>query len=758
MRASIAVGGVALIAALAFTGVWTATSAQAAPSDATVNGPQALVDAQGPQPLTVVLMGDSYTAGNGARAAGDPSYYGPDRCMRSTNTWGEQYARILGSQGYAVTLMNRACSASTSDAVLNPRNMKDSRVIAYPQPEDESAPRADQFYTSWAASNPRCSPTPATEEYFVTHVVKTPIGDGTDHVSVVCDRWLAPQVDALNPDVDLVLLTLGGNDAHFPDIVRACLIMADAKGCDAALQTALDYVNNKYSDDLIKVLTTIEQRTDGHAKIAFLAYPGLEVNSDLSITSVQSSGVTTYPVSAKLSALEAAGIAAQRSAIDAVNGVLGDGTVTFVDSVPALFKGHEPDARGGIANPNRWMYEVFETTTRDEWYHLKPEGQSQIAHLVASYGTFGAVDDNGVARDVALIVGDDAVARAAAESALSDAAVWNGAQVSVIEQRRADDGVHLLRRVVAAGTHPEKALDALRASARTDWVPAEDVRLPARWNATAQAVYVGDASVGPGDLAQVWTGAAEGRVVTVDTHVVTLPTSADTFAQVDAATADVRGQLVEALALADRAPHAWAGGPYVAAGRDVQLTASGSVGAGDLTYSWDLNGDGVFETASDGPTLTVQAGQVKTGWVRVRVSVPGGESSIARAWVSAGSEATVEQVTCIGQDGVGAAGGASARSGCGTSDGFTTGWDVVQESPSPIPAHEQGDSAGAASHDRTLAALTLVPLFADERVTMLRGARSSAPTKARDCARRRPRQLVARERGLAALLSECTVD
>ena len=162
--------------------------------------------------------------------------------------------------------------------------MKDSRVIAFPQPEDESAPRADQFYTSWAASNPRCTPAPASEEYFVTHVVKTPIGDGTDSVSVVCDRWLAPQVDALNPDVDLVLLTLGGNDAHFPDIVKACLIMGDAKGCDGAVETARAYVKNEYTSDLTEVLTTIERRTDGHAKIAFLAYPGLEVNDDLTIT------------------------------------------------------------------------------------------------------------------------------------------------------------------------------------------------------------------------------------------------------------------------------------------------------------------------------------------------------------------------------------------------------------------------------------------------------------------------------------------
>ena len=753
MRASFAVGGVTLIAAFAFTGVWAATPAQAAPSDATSFAAQSLAEAQGPQPLTVVLMGDSYTAGNGARADGNQAYYGPVRCMRSTNTWGEQYAMILESTGYAVTLMNRACSAATANSMLHARNMDDSRVIVFPEPQDESAPQNDKFYVSWAESNPRCAPTPSSEEYFVTHVVRTPRGDGSDQVSVVCDRWLAPQVDALNSDVDLVLLTIGGNDAHFPDIVRACLILADAQGCDGAVETARAYVNNEYAGDLADVLTEIERRTERHAKIAFLAYPGLEVNDDLRITSVQSSGITTYPVSAQLAGLAVDGSAAQQSAIDRVNRRFGEGTVTFVDSVPSLFRGHEPDARGGTANPNRWMYEVFETTTRDEWYHLKPEGQRRIAQLVASYGTFGAVDDNGSARDVALVVGDDDAARSAVQSVLADTAVWVGSKLSIIEQRSADDGLHLLRRVVVAGAEPGTALEALRASARTEWEPEGDVRLPARWNATAQAVYVGDEPVALGDVTKVWTGEADGMTVTVDAQIIIVPATADEVARVEMAADGVRGRLVDELARAAEAPHAWAGGPYVAGGRDLKLNATGSVSVGDLSYSWDLDGDGTFETASSGPSLTVMAGHVTTGWVGVLVTRPGGAASIARAWVSGSSQMPVEQVPCLGQDSAIAEAGASGRRGCETFGSFISRRDDGQESRSPLPAYEKGDSAEAASHGRTLAALTLVPFFADERVTTVGGGRSSVPSRARDRSRERPRQLVARERGLAGLLT-----
>lgn len=747
MRASIAIGGVALVVAFASTGVWAAPSAQATGSDAPSSGVITMADAPGPQPLTALLMGDSYTAGNGARADGDPSYYGPERCMRSTNTWGEQYSRILESQGYAVTLMNRACSASTTDAVFHARDMHDSRVIVFPQLEDEASPKDDGFYATWAEASPRCTPAPASEEYFVTHVARTPLGDGTGQVTVTCDRWLAPQADALNPDVDLVLLTIGGNDAHFPDIVKSCLILANAGDCAIAVENARDYVNNDYANDLSRVFLEIERRTDGHAKIAFLAYPGLELNSDLAITTLSSGGLESYQVSRELSGLEARGRAAQQAAIDAVNGVFGAGTATFVDSVPDLFRGHEPDARGGIANPNRWMYEVFETTTRDEWYHLKPEGQRRIAELVAGYGVFGASDTNGAARDVALIVGDDEVSRIAVGSVLSDDSVWAGAQVSIIEQRRADGGIGLLRRVVVSGADPATALEALKATSRTAWRPEAEVRLPSRWNSTAQAVYVGDNDVSLGDVAMVWTGAPDGRSVTVDAHAVDVSRSPATLARAELAATGVRLRLTEALMRAEEAPHAWAGGPYVAGGRDLELSAAGSVGEGALSFRWDLDGDGVYETPSSGPTLTVHPGDVASGWVGVRVITVGGASSISHAWVSARSEGTSNQAPCV--EGSGDVG----KLGCETSPGTATSVGNGLPVLSRIPAHEQGDSAGEGAPQNTLAALTLVPLFIDDRVATQEGARSIASTRRHDPSRRRARQLVAREKGLARLLA-----
>ena len=67
-------------------------------------------------PLKVVLLGDSYSAGNGA---GD--YYGPHECYRSKNNWAERYIEALRTQGYAVTFVNRACSGGVTADIFNDR-------------------------------------------------------------------------------------------------------------------------------------------------------------------------------------------------------------------------------------------------------------------------------------------------------------------------------------------------------------------------------------------------------------------------------------------------------------------------------------------------------------------------------------------------------------------------------------------------------------------------------------------------------------
>src|SRR5690606_22102216 len=89
-----------LVAAL-FTGLGVSTSSPAAAET-------------GAKRLSVVLLGDSYSAGNGAGA-----YYGPDGSFRSHNNWAHTYVNWLGTQGVHATLTNLAWSGNITDDVLN---------------------------------------------------------------------------------------------------------------------------------------------------------------------------------------------------------------------------------------------------------------------------------------------------------------------------------------------------------------------------------------------------------------------------------------------------------------------------------------------------------------------------------------------------------------------------------------------------------------------------------------------------------------
>src|SRR3712207_6484476 len=94
--------GAALVTALLATGLAAAPSgATAAPADHHKPG------ARAQQPLDVLVLGDSYSAGNGATDdQGNAQTYGPEDCYRSRVNWGEKYAARLRATGQPVNLVN----------------------------------------------------------------------------------------------------------------------------------------------------------------------------------------------------------------------------------------------------------------------------------------------------------------------------------------------------------------------------------------------------------------------------------------------------------------------------------------------------------------------------------------------------------------------------------------------------------------------------------------------------------------------------
>ena len=77
----------------------------------TVQG-EAIIHNYAGKKLNVTVLGDSYSAGNGANGY----EYGPGECHRNSNNWAEIYKKWLSGNGLAITLINRACSgAKTGD-------------------------------------------------------------------------------------------------------------------------------------------------------------------------------------------------------------------------------------------------------------------------------------------------------------------------------------------------------------------------------------------------------------------------------------------------------------------------------------------------------------------------------------------------------------------------------------------------------------------------------------------------------------------
>jgi hypothetical protein len=130
-------------------------------------------------------------------------------------------------------------------------------------------------------------------------------------------------------------------------------------------------------------------------------------------------------------------------------------------------------------------------------------------------------------------------------------------------------------------------------------------------------------------------------------------------------------------------PTASAGGPYaVSEGSSVLLSASGSdLEGGPLTYDWDLNNDGTFETPGQTATFSAADGPAAPT-VKVRVTDNGGLSTVASATVTITNVApTVTSLTpspttgLVDQD-VTFSGAATDPSSPDTTAGFTWAFDA----------------------------------------------------------------------------------
>jgi hypothetical protein len=260
----------------------------------------------------ILVMGDSYSAGNGAGG-----YVGPNGCYRSPNDYAALYADALERPPYnqPAPLTNVACSGATTSA----------------------------FFTS--------------------------------------QRGQPPQIYAVNNGYGLILLTVGGDNVHFVDIVTQCLVYGarDARKCSGYLSAAEKQLDNGTLETSVRhVLSEIHKKASPSATIALLGYPYLEKDERFTLPYPHHRPVA---VGRRLRALENKGDTVQQRVVTQLNAEEHTSSFVFVKT-KRLFAGHELSA--GEPSPDPWFVPpLLSTFSYQTWYHPNPTGWAEEAkHLL----------------------------------------------------------------------------------------------------------------------------------------------------------------------------------------------------------------------------------------------------------------------------------------------------------------------------------------------------------------------------------------
>ena len=325
--------------------------------------------------LHAVLLGDSYSAGNGAG-----NYYGPDECYRSGNNWAHIYLNSLVEREISLTFNNRACGGAVTSNILSDRKFeKELSFATFPlsTPRETIRHRLQQ----------QCSTRFSDEMSGALNILSIQIGSNHNlgmrqNVSYSCTRTIKAQANFVGLQTDLVMFSIGGNDLEFKNIVESCFAFfaKDRNKCENAINYARKHLLT-VKDNVRKVLKRL--RANGlrkDAKIVIAGYPLLATASDYSFGGWPFS--TAYYAAYEIRDLGRRGNAMLAQLV-AEDNKLHPGQVIFINDIPLRFEGHEPDPSSKHKNPNRWLNEFMEPSTDvNEWYHPNTTGHREYAKAV----------------------------------------------------------------------------------------------------------------------------------------------------------------------------------------------------------------------------------------------------------------------------------------------------------------------------------------------------------------------------------------
>lgn len=597
-------------------------------------------------PLNIVVLGDSYSAGNGARDAdGDRDYYGPRGCYRSDYSWNGLYADSLKAT-FDPIVSRVACSDGVLGEITARRDMDDVVI----RPRFVGCPSA-KWDEEWQRTN-------------------------LNLLEAECRRFMKPQIESVGESTDLVMFTGGGNDARFAKIVEQCFAtgLRDPGDCEENVGFADTLIDTQLGTRLDTVFGALRGRLRSDAQVLYVGYPYLVDDVNYTLKIINPFNDAEYAAGDNVRRIGDKGDDAQRAAVARSNAV-GAHSFTFVDGVDVkqLFAGKEPNPdQNSPRNPDRWFHE-FETRIGAEWYHFNPKGHQGLADFLAArytpVGGGGVVRGNDV--DIVFVVDTTGSMGGVIGSVRNNltAIVDNLAgstrsfRVGVVSYRdfvdrtgnsndypsRVDTPLTSDRDAIAA------AISSLTASGGGDYresvLSGMNTGLGLSWRAgvTKVMVVIGDAPpLGPPEpITGLTAEDIVSRALEIDPVQVF---AADTGGLGDASivqiTSDTGGSVIpggDVVATIDSVvdtvatqPFAWLAGPYVGTvGEPYVFDATGSFdpsGEPLTQFEWDVDGDGTWDATTATPTLSWTFATPFSGVAVIRVTGPGG-TALGSAWI-----------------------------------------------------------------------------------------------------------------------------
>jgi lysophospholipase L1-like esterase len=597
--------------------------------------------------VSIVLIGDSYTAGNGLG-----TYYGPKDYYRSHQNWGENYARWLREQGIKTTVTNLARGGDTTEGVLDENKKK-------------------HWSVAQLASNPGAI-----------------------------------------ANADLIMLTIGGNDVEFAEIVKKCFVtvVANGKDCQRLVNAALEGLDT-VMDDTTTIFERLAEMVDtSRTEVVLVGYPRLSLDTPAKklkgCEEPNRGGVASLDPCEKnrydqVEAVRHAGEQAdmkQKALVSEWNEHSGSGLrVSYVDGISGAFEGHEPHPSTGDRNNYRWLNEFLETagvqkgskaTTSkkswdtSEWYHPNITGHEKMAEVVQKQIDVPKSANGGLwgkdPIDVAFVVDMSVPASTSTDTSVStrfgnevnkiasgiesrsksarfglvefwgvDTTGHDAGYGSRVDRSRVGseftDSAHdfglavsMMKLRYGATTFPAQSMHSgIMEALDLDWRPGvrKVVMVISAMEPSNRELVTGysyrdvrDKSLRV-DPVEVY-GIDGGEL---DSEAFRQISDATNGAVFDAERLGVAGAVDAAVARALDNPWAWIQGPYVAAvGDTVRLDAGGSYSPyGEIvSYEWDFDGDGVWDETTTDWRVDHQFEGLFDGVVGVRVTDPKGLTAV----------------------------------------------------------------------------------------------------------------------------------